>query len=265
METVLKDSFYETISIHQNQEHIVSVQPHSKGTLLVTIASDARAYALQMNVQASANIKVFIYNQARSAFDLNIKVNMYQDAVCQMGFLDMEDAPVDWHHFVDLVEPGARYEILSGQLCMSNQAKICDMEVRHDAPYTMGEIKNFAVLLEHGHYEMVANGNILKGCKKAQSHQATRVLTLGKDHTTKCIPLLLIDENDVKASHALTVGQLDEDQMYYLGSRGLTKKQSIGLLSVGYFLPVLDLIEDKDLKQQLQQEMESKVGLYGNQ
>ena len=92
-----------------------------------------------------------------------------------------------------------------------------------------------------------------------------QIIHQNRDHMTKCIPLLLIDENDVKASHALTVGQPDEDQMYYLQSRGLTKKQAIGLLSVGYFLPVLDLIEDKDLKQQLQQEMESKVGLYGNQ
>ena len=112
---------------------------------------------------------------------------------------------------------------------------------------------------------MVANGNIKKGCFDAQSHQATRVLTLGQGHKTKVIPLLLIDENDVKASHALTIGQPDADQLYYLQSRGLSTKQAVGLLSVGYFLPVIDLVEDEELKDSLRQEIESKVGLYGHQ
>ena len=87
-------------------------------------------------------------------------------------------------------------------------------------------------------------------------------MTLGKDHKAKVIPLLLIDENDVKASHAQTIGQPDEDQLYYLQSRGLTNRQAMGLLSIGYLLPVLERIRDEDLKKELQQTMESKVGLY---
>ena len=74
-----------------------------------------------------------------------------------------------------------------------------------------------------------------------------------------------IDENEVKASHALSIGQPDEEQLYYLCSRGLSKQQAMGLLSVGYFLPVLDLVEDKELYESLRTYMESKVGLYGRQ
>ena len=166
---------------------------------------------------------------------------------------------------MDLKEQGAEYEILSGQLCQEHIKKVCDMEVRHNAPHTNGQMKNFAVLFDYGQYQMIANGNIKKGCFDAQSHQATRVLTLGQGHKTKVIPLLLIDENDVKASHALTIGQPDADQLYYLQSRGLSTKQAVGLLSVGYFLPVIDLVEDEELKDSLRQEMESKVGLHGHQ
>lgn len=111
---------------------------------------------------------------------------------------------------------------------------------------------------------MVANGNILKGAFDSASHQETRVLTLGKDHETKVIPLLLIDENDVKASHALTIGEPDENQLYYLQSRGLSKETALGLLSVGYFMPVIRQIENEDLREQLREEMERKVGIYGH-
>ena len=61
---------------------------------------------------------------------------------------------------MDLKEQGAEYEILSGQLCQEHIEKVCDMEVRHNAPHTNGQMKNFAVLFDHGQYQMVANGNI---------------------------------------------------------------------------------------------------------
>ena len=101
-----------------------------------------------------------------------------------MGVLDLEKSPLKWNHYVDLKEQGAEYEILSGQLCQEHIEKVCDMEVRHNAPHTNGQMKNFAVLFDYGQYQMVANGNIKKGCFDAQSHQATRVLTLGQGHKT---------------------------------------------------------------------------------
>lgn len=263
MEMVFKDQFTDSVIIDASDHFHYNFESRSSGTLFLTI-SNAENCDLNFDVKEDADIKVFIHNQSNTSCHLNIHVSLNKDAKCQMGLLDMENTPLYWKHFVELNETGASFEILSGQLCMSNIDKICDMEVRHNAPHTVGEIKNFAVLMNQGHYEMVANGNITKGCFDAHSHQATRVLTLGKDHVTKCIPLLLIDENDVRASHALSVGQPDEDQMYYLQSRGLTKQQAIGLLSVGYLLPVIQMVEDKSLQEKLQVEMEGKVGLYGS-
>ena len=89
-------------------------------------------------------------------------------------------------------------------------------------------------------------------------------MTLGKDHKAQVIPLLLIDENDVKASHAQTIGQPDEEQLYYLKSRGLSQRQAMGLLSIGYLLPILELVSDEATKEKMREEMESKVGLYGH-
>lgn len=264
METIWKEQFNDSISISNDCRASYIFETGSKGTLFITLQKESKI-SLDMQIKENASIRIFVYNQAQGAVQLEVTTALKKDAYCQMAVLDMQDAPFYWKHHVVLQEPGADYEIMSGQLCSANQEKKCDMEVRHSAPHTYGQIKNFAVLMSHGHYEMVANGNITKGCFDSHSHQATRVLTLGKDHLTKCIPLLLIDENAVKASHALSVGQPDEDQMYYLESRGLNKKQAIGLLSVGYLLPVIKMVDDEELRKQLQEEMESKVGLYGRQ
>ena len=251
--------------VHNSETLNIQIDRQDQKSYLIELSKDCTKFDLNVECLENSFSKFFILNHAESACELNINMVLKQDANCQMGVLDLEKSPLKWNHYVDLKEQGAEYEILSGQLCQEHIEKVCDMEVRHNAPHTNGQMKNFAVLFDYGQYQMVANGNIKKGCFDAQSHQATRVLTLGQGHKTKVIPLLLIDENDVKASHALTIGQPDADQLYYLQSRGLSTKQAVGLLSVGYFLPVIDLVGDEELKDSLRQEMESKVGLYGHQ
>lgn len=265
MEILLQDRFQEKYIVQQDTTYTIDVQSCATGFMMMEIDTGCTSLDLQIHAQESANTRVFIYNHAQNDVQLNIQISQEQDSNLEMGLLDIEKHQFVWNHHVDLKETGAYFKILSGQLCHEQGKKSCDMEVCHEASHTQGIMNHFAVLLDKGQFEMVANGNILKNCKEAQSHQATRVLTLGKDHSAKVIPLLLIDENEVKASHALTIGQPDADQLYYLQSRGLTYKQALGLLSIGYFLPVIEMIEDEDLKQQLQETMESQVGLYGNQ
>lgn len=263
MEKVFQDTFKENIIIDSNETIELNIAQRSKGSVFVEI-KNVDDVTLNVVVSDNANFKIFVINRSNIDTCFSMNIELEQDAYCQMGFLDLENAAFHWKQNVNLNKQGANFQILSGQLCMPNVKKVNAMEVLHKEGHTVGEMRNFAVLSNNGKYEMVANGNIEKGCAEAQSHQATRVLTLGQGHTAKVIPLLLIDENDVKASHALTIGQPDEEQLYYLQSRGLSTSQAMGLLSVGYFLPVINLIDDEKLHEQVREEMESKVGLYGS-
>ena len=264
MEEILKDRFTKSVSI--SSEHVCRyiTEPFSQGSLFIVLEEESSSVELDIDVKENAQLKVFIYNKAVNPMTGDFHVTVGRDAYCQFALLDMEAVPFRFKQVVTLDQPGAEFEVSTAQLCLKNCEKKGDIEVRHCAANTKGEIKNFAVLMNKGSYDMVANGNIKKGCVDAASHQATRVLTLGKGHKARVIPLLLIDENEVKASHALTIGQPNDEQLYYLQSRGLTNQQAIGLLSVGYFLPVLKLIEDEELRTKLQTEMEIKVGLYGH-
>ena len=109
---------------------------------------------------------------------------------------------------------------------------------------------------------MEACGKIVKGAHDSASHQASRVLTLSNQQSSEVIPLLLIDENDVKASHATTLGQPDENQLYYLQTRGLSRRQALGLLTVGYIMPITELFDQEEVRTALKDEIEMKVGLH---
>ena len=71
--------------------------------------------------------------------------------------------------------------------------------------------------------------------------------------------MLLIDENDVEASHATSLGQPDENQLYYMQSRGLSRQSAMELITLGYLLPIASKIQNEKLRDILEKQIELKV------
>ena len=108
---------------------------------------------------------------------------------------------------------------------------------------------------------MVDTGKIIAGAYGSNSHQTSRALVLDKKQKCDITPVLLIDENDVQASHATTMGQIDDNQLYYLQTRGLTKTQALGLITVGYLMPIASSLSNEEITNELTNKIEKKVGL----
>ncbi len=98
-------------------------------------------------------------------------------------------------------------------------------------------ISNNVVCLDNADFSMNVIGKIEKGAKRSKCHQKNRCLTFEKPKLSKILPVLLIDENDVEASHSLSSGTIDEDVLFYMNSRGLSKKDALKLLLVSYLMP----------------------------
>ena len=161
---------------------------------------------------------------------------------------------------LDLCEEGAFAMLRSA--CIAASRKQFHMQCNHLQAHTEGLMENYAVVEEGGQYRMEATGKIIKGARESNSHQKTRVLTMSERHSSEVVPVLLIDENDVKASHATTLGQPDENQLYYLQTRGLSRRQALGLLTVGYIMPITELFDQEEVRTALKDEIEMKVGLH---
>ncbi|BBI32327.1 Fe-S cluster assembly protein SufD [Cohnella abietis] len=108
----------------------------------------------------------------------------------------------------------------------------------------------------------IINGvtKIEKGATKANGQQTEKVLMLSPKARGDANPILLIDEDDVKAGHAASVGQVNADQVYYLMSRGITRKEAERLIIHGFLDPVVSEIPLKGLREQLHRILERKLG-----
>ena len=91
--------------------------------------------------------------------------------------------------------------------------------------------------------------------QKTDAHQSNNNLLLSRDAEIDTKPELEIYADDVKCSHGATVGQLDEQSLYYLRSRGIGENQARGLLTFGFAREILDRVDVTPLRDKLTHEL----------
>src|SRR3989344_4146291 len=92
---------------------------------------------------------------------------------------------------------------------------------------------------------------IEKEAQKTNSYLANHILKMGEKTLANSIPSLKIDANDVKASHGATVGQIDEEHLFYLMARGLSRQDAEKLIVEGFFEPVIQKIPFEELREKI--------------
>lgn len=85
----------------------------------------------------------------------------------------------------------------------------------------------------------------------SEAYQENRNLLLDDECRAESIPELEILNEDVRCTHGATVGPIDEEQVYYLMTRGLTRRQAERAIVEGFFAPVFERIDDETLRQRL--------------
>jgi Fe-S cluster assembly protein SufD len=135
---------------------------------------------------------------------------------------------------------GARSEILSAYL--GNGTQVHDIRTLQDhvAPRTNSELLCQGAVA--GTSRSVYSGliRVHRGAVRSDARQTNHNLVLDEGAHADSVPNLDILENDVKCAHASTVGPIDEDQRYYIESRGVTPDVAEGLIVQGFFDDIID-------------------------
>lgn len=137
-----------------------------------------------------------------------------------------------------------------------------DMEPRmfHTGEETESDILVRGVAQDQGRSVYVPLTHIDDGAFGASAFQRGKTLLLDPEARAYCIPQLHVLEEQVEgAGHAATVGQVDEEQLFYLRSRGLTPQAAKKLLVAGFFQPMLDEVPVPDVRAQLESLIDRKM------
>ena len=132
-------------------------------------------------------------------------------------------------------------------------------QVIHWGKNSDGQILKHGVMKDSASSIFNGIGKIEHGATKANAEQESRVLMLSPKARGDANPILLIDEDDVTAGHAASVGRVDPLQLYYLMSRGITKQEAERLVIHGFLAPVVNVLPIEGVKKQLTEVIERKV------
>ena len=243
-----------------NKHILIITGKHSKVNYLERLETYGEG-----SVPVTANITVEVIAQAGaqikfSAIDrLGENVTAY---ISRRGKLD-NDAMIDWAIGVmnegnvvadfdsDLYGKGSHADMKVVALSSGKQVQGIDTRVTNYGCNSIGNILQHGVILEKGTLTFNGIGHIIKGAKGADAQQESRVLMLSDQARSDANPILLIDENDVTAGHAASIGQVDPEDMYYLMSRGLDKATAERLVVRGFLGSVIVEIPVKEVRDEM--------------
>ena len=234
---------------------------------------------LDIVLEENSNLKVINFEFHKSINNFINLVNSFKidkNSILKFFNIDLKKNNNIKYNFTDVdLEENSIFEsfIFSSGSNFSKQDINCKLHSKYSSAFINGILK----LSESKHHEIKTNINHLsentksyqliksvlednsKGvyqgkiyvdqiAQKTDGYQLSKALLLNKDVEFDAKPELEIYADDVKCSHGSTSGNLDENSIFYLMSRGLSQKQSKQLLIEGFILDVIEKITDPEIK-----------------
>ncbi len=226
-------------------------------------ASCQCSYKKTINIKENSKVIRYVENETQNHLNIHLdeNVKVYRDAFIKCAYVELNDYSTMMKIQYDLLEEGANTNLRLASLSKDQEKKNYEITLHHQAPNTYGDMDNYGIVQSAATLIIDGIGRIDKGQHQSSTHQTNKIIVFDPQCVAKANPYLYIDEYDVKASHGASVGKIDENHLYYLQSRGLSKQEAMHLVTYGYFLPVLEFITVESLKDRFSQVLKDKVGL----
>jgi Fe-S cluster assembly protein SufD len=232
---------------------------HPRFTVIADASSRATIYEVHATVGGGAHLSNAL-TEIRAAANAqvdHVKLQIDGDAAIHLGhaaFHVDRDARIS-STLVSLGARTARHDIValldgSGAECVldglyvagDGQHVDCRTTVDHRQPH--GSSRELFKGVLSGKSRGIFNGRVVvrKDAQKTDAQQKNENLLLGVGAEVDSQPQLEIEADDVKCSHGSTIGQLDEDAVFYLRSRGIGEAEAIALLTRGFAAQITERV-----------------------
>ncbi len=98
------------------------------------------------------------------------------------------------------------------------------------------------------------------GCKKAEGNENEFCLLLSSKAKSKALPMLLCTEEDVEGNHSTASGSVDNSELFYIMSRGISYKEAVKLIVKSRFNKIIERISDEYVKNEISDEIDRRLG-----
>jgi Fe-S cluster assembly protein SufD len=202
--------------------------------------------------------KVIVFEKEEKAVNFMSSAVM-DNAKYDFSYIDLSTSSFDYTSVIRLEGNGATGNYHGAAISAKKDIKNIEASVENNSTNTSAMITNYGVAVNESRLSFQGIGRIKHGAKGSKAYQKSNVIVFDKASYAKSNPFLDIKESDVEAGHAAAVGTIDEEILFYLCSRGLTRADAKKTIVLGYIKPVLAAIDDERVKEKIITTLEKKV------
>lgn len=266
MKKIIIDNDSNNLVINAKDEESILLESLNdiKVNISIVIAKNANVLIIENNVtNVSVDLNIlnnsFVKYQSISTKVSNEEKIVKMNRDSNLEFIQINTNEAKSNFTVDLLDENAN--VNAKYLCIGKDFKQeINSTINHKAMHTDSLINNIGISLENNKILFNTIGKIENGFAKSNCSQLSKGVIVGDNAKVTTRPILLIDEHDVKAYHGATIGKMSDDELFYLMSRGISKSEAFLLILSGLINPILSMIMDEDLKQEVIKKANELIG-----
>ncbi|MEA3337765.1 MAG: Fe-S cluster assembly protein SufB [Chloroflexota bacterium] len=223
----------------------------------------------------SAVVEIFVKKDGRCRYSTiqNWSNNVY-NLVTKRAIAE-ENATMEWidgnlgskvtmkYPAVYMMGPGAHGEILSIAFAGKGQYQDAGGKVVHGAPNTSSKIISKSISKDGGRAAYRGLLKVAKGASGSKSTVVCDALLLDGESRSDTYPYIEVDEQDVQVGHEASVSKVNEEQLFYLMSRGLSEEEAATMIVSGFIEPMVKELPMEyavEMNRLIQLQMEGSIG-----
>ena len=237
-----------------------------EGCTAPTYSSESlHSAVVEIIVKKGARVRyTTIQNWANNVYNLVTKRAMaYEDATMEWVDGNLGSKVTMKYPAVYMMGKGAHGEVLSIAFAGKGQHQDAGAKMVHAAPYTTSRIISKSISKDGGRSSFRGLLKVVDGAYGSKSNVACDALILDEFSRSDTYPYIEVDEKQVSIGHEATVSKIDDEQMIYLRSRGISEQEASSMIVSGFIEPLVKELPMEyalEMNRLIQLQMEGSVG-----
>ncbi len=176
-----------------------------------------------------------------------------------MVFLVYPGVSCDVRLDVRLLGEGAEANVYGAYVCGGSEKVGIAIDMHHEVPYCNSRQLFKGIAGGQSRVDFYGKIIVAKDAQRTEAYQENHNILLSEDAKVDTKPQLEIYADDVKCSHGATIGRLNEEEQFYMRSRGISLEDAKVLQMISFIAPVLENIEDEAEREAVAVEFERSI------
>ena len=187
------------------------------------------------------------------------KIVVERDANVNLIYLIMPGVSCDIKLDVALAGEGAEANVYGAYVCGGEEKVKIAVDMHHDLPHCNSRQLFKGIAGGKSRVDFYGKIIVAKDAQRTEAYQENHNILLSDHAKVDTKPQLEIYADDVKCSHGATIGRLNEEEQFYMRSRGITLEDAKVLQMISFIAPVLENITDESQRESIASEFEAQI------